>query len=306
MSRKRQLQGYYWEENKLIGNLGDALVPILIKALGYTMVSKTTTSAVLLNPQRCLLVIGSLLTEYDLQQITGPVDVWGCGWKGVRPSQEMLERLQIYAVRGPLTVSGLGLCPDTPLGDPALLLPRLTKLRMAAHGHTILVPHYHRAWLMPVSQRRLLTGCDKVVSPLVVQRQRLGQPGWIRKMRELNSVWRRLGIQPHTTWGAVKQIAGASFVLTGSLHGAIIAQAYGIPWAAYDDGYVDAPPKWQDWAAYLGIRIEFVTTLAAGQQWWQKAGRQGKVRDLDALLAAFPYPLPKTLLPSAKDGDENA
>jgi hypothetical protein len=91
----------------------------------------------------------------------------------------------------------------------------------------------------------------------------------------------QLGPYPHRTWEAVVRIAGAEFVLTGSLHGAILAQAYGIPWAAYDDGYVDAPPKWNDWAAYLGIRIEFIETLSEGRQWWATEGRRGRVQDLD-------------------------
>jgi len=99
-------------------------------------------------------------------------------------------------------------------------------------------------------------------------------------------------VQLRTTWRAVERIAGAAFVLTGSLHGAILAQAYGVPWAAYDDGYIDAPAKWQDWAAYLGVRLAFVADLAAGQQWWQSEGNRGALRDLEPLLAAFPYPQP--------------
>lgn len=295
MKAPPQLRGYYWEEHRLIGNLGDALVPILIGALGYDLVAQTAAGAAPLNPDRCLLVIGSLLTEYDLRQIGGPIEIWGCGWKGICPPPALLAKLRVHAVRGPHTVAGLGLPADTPLGDPALLLPRLTKLRMAPHGRTIVVPHYHRAQRMAVQQRRHLTGCDEVVSPLVFQAQALGRRGWGRQALGMSKAWLRLGVQTFTPWGAVERIAGATFVLTGSLHGAILAQAYGVPWAAYDDGYVDAPPKWLDWAAYLGITIAFVTTLAAGRQWWQAEGQRGAVRDLPSLLHAFPYPLPTHL-----------
>jgi hypothetical protein len=99
----------------------------------------------------------------------------------------------------------------------------------------------------------------------------------------------KLGIPIYSGRPAINVIAGADFVLTGSLHGAILAQAYGIPWAAYDDGYVDVPAKWLDWAAYLGIRIQFVDSLRQGQQWWLAKGRHGRVRELDSLLQAFPY-----------------
>jgi hypothetical protein len=79
------------------------------------------------------------------------------------------------------------------------------------------------------------------------------------------------------------------FVLTGSLHGAILAQAYGVPWAAYDDGYVDVPEKWYDWADYLRIRIAFVSDLRTGLDWWRATGHCGQLRDTAPLLAAFPY-----------------
>jgi hypothetical protein len=93
----------------------------------------------------------------------------------------------------------------------------------------------------------------------------------------------------HTVWGLVDQIAGASFILAGSLHAAILAQAYGVPWAAYFDGYVDAPPKWLDWGDYLGIKINFVRDLEEGREWWAEVGRHGRVRDLVPLVKAFPY-----------------
>jgi hypothetical protein len=90
-------------------------------------------------------------------------------------------------------------------------------------------------------------------------------------------------------WDTVHRIAGASFVLTGSLHGAIIAQAYGVPWAAFDDGCIDTPVKWRDWAEYLGISMAFTPTLEAGRHWWTQEGRRGRIRDLVPLLASFPY-----------------
>lgn len=289
MKASPQLRSYYWRENHLLGNLGDALVPLLLQGLGYTPVSLRTAGSAVQNPHRGLLVIGSLLTDQDLAGINMAVEVWGCGWKGSPLSPQRQQQITVHAVRGPHTVAGLGLPADTPLGDPALLLPRLTKLRMAPHGHTIVVPHYHRARLMAVQQRRHLTGCDEVVSPLVFQAQGLGRRGWGRQALGMSKAWLRLGVRTFTPWTAVERITGATFVLTGSLHGAILAQAYGIPWAAYDDGYIDAPAKWRDWAAYLGIDIAYVSDLQAGCQWWHTVGRYGQLQDTAPLLAAFPY-----------------
>jgi hypothetical protein len=125
---------------------------------------------------------------------------------------------------------------------------------------------------------------------MVIQPQGIDNPGWPRQLLGLVRTWLGTGIQPRLVWSAVECIAGADFVLTVSLNGAILAQAYGVPWAAYDDGYIDAPPKWYDWAAYLGVNLEFVTNLAQGERWWARSGCHGGVRDLAPLLAAFPYP----------------
>ncbi len=291
MRPRPQLRVCYWRENQLIGNLGDALGPILLHLLGYDSVSRKTTSPLVQNPRRCLIVIGSLLTELDLGSLPVSLDVWGCGWKGVCPPSAALAKLRIHAVRGPHTVAGLGLPANTPMGDPALLLPHLAPRTIQAHNLTLVVPHIQRMGLMSTGKRRRLTGCDELLSTQVIQAHQVGQPGWQRQVLSLGKAWLRLGVRPYQPWGAVERIAGASFVLTGSLHGAILAQTYGVPWAAYDDGYINVPAKWLDWAAYLGIRLSFVKSLIEGERWWQLEGRHGAVRDLQPLLDAFPYPL---------------
>lgn len=294
MKAQPQLSGYYWREHALIGNLGDALTPLLLQGLGYNLVSQSATGARLHNPGRCLLVIGSLLAESNLAVLQSPADVWGCGWRGVCLPAPVRDRLRIYAVRGPQTAAGLGLPATIPLGDPALLLPKLAPRPIAQHGRSVVVPHLHRTHCLAARARCRLTGCDEMVATQVFQRQGIGQAGWRRQALVLGKLWLRQGVRLYTTWSAIERIAGARFVLTGSLHGAILAQAYGVPWAAYDDGYIDVPSKWTDWAAYLGVQIQFVTTLAAGQQWWQSTGQWGVVRDLNQLLAAFPYPVVTT------------
>lgn len=295
-----QLQCYYWRYGSPAGNLGDALVPVLLAKLGYGIAAPGNKAVPVVNSGRCLTVIGSLLEPQHLSHIAGvyqstslpdPIDVWGCGWKGVVLPPEELRRLRIYAVRGPHTAAALGLPANTPLGDPALLLPYLALGVPPTHGRTLVVPHWHRRNLMPAPQRCRLAGCDELVSTYVIQRHAVWQRSSLRTGLGLVKRWLLLGIPPATPLAAVKRIAGAAFVLTGSLHGAILAQAYGVPWAAYDDGYVDAPAKWLDWAAYLGVRIEFVTSLAEGRAWWQAEGRRGALRDLSPLIESFPYGL---------------
>lgn len=288
---KPRVRCHYWGEGRPLVNLGDALVPVLLDALGFTAVPRTAADRDVINPGRCLLVIGSLLTQRDLQQINYPVDVWGCGWKGVQQLPQGNEDVRFFAVRGPHTLSRLQLPATTPQGDPALLLPVLHAMDISPHGRSVLIPHCSRLHLAPARQRLAATGCDELLSPMVLR-----PPAWrpllgtlLHTLRQLAVRRWRYGIRSHGLWHSVQRLAGARFVLTGSLHGAILAQAFGVPWACYADGYLDAAAKWNDWGAWLGIDIEVVTTLAAGERWWQACGRHGQVRDLGPLLRAFPY-----------------
>lgn len=275
-----------------IHNLGDALVPRLLRALGFRCVPRSAADAAVLNPGRCLLVIGSLLTSADLRRIAGPIDVWGCGWKGREAFEGFEGDLTFHAVRGPLTAAGL--CPgvDVALGDPALLLPHLCPRPRRPHGRTLLLPHLDRVESPMARRWAAAAGCDEVRSPYVhaaFERDTLRRvpPGMV--LRDLRR-WlrlRRAGV--HSLWDTVDRIAGASFVLTGSLHGAILAQAYGVPWAAYTDGCVDSPSKWRDWGAYLGVPISFGRSLDEGRDWWHTHGQAARIRDLAPLVRSFPY-----------------
>jgi hypothetical protein len=272
-------------------NLGDFLVPSLINALGYSCALSQTNDSVVINPGRCLTVVGSLLTRHEIARIGYPLDVWGCGWRGKELSPTGQEDVRFFAVRGPQTAAGLHLSSQIALGDPALLLPHLVPLDVAPHGRTVVIPHFSRLSAMSESQRRLKTGCDEVLSPMVLRSPR-DKTLWRCSLKTaVGLLHRRIryGIQIHSLWSALRRIAGADFVLTGSLHGAILSQTFGVPWAAYHDGYVDTPPKWTDWAAYLGIDIELVQTLRDGRNWWRQSGYRGRVRDLEPLLKSFPY-----------------
>lgn len=280
---------YYWLENGVVKNLGDYLAAIVLDALGYRCVNRAYPDSQVLNPGHCLLSVGSVLWDRTFEQMAGPVDVWGSGWRGTPLSPAARARARFYAVRGPRTVAGLGLAADTPLGDPALLLPQLKQDKIERHNRTLVMPHFYRSDQMPARRRCFLTGCNEFLSMRVIGVPTPGRRISPRRLPGMVSAWARLGTPIRSAWQTINRIAGADFVLTGSLHGAILAQAYGVPWAAYDDGYVDVPEKWCDWADYLGVHITFASDLKAGMNWWQREGRRGQLRDMGLLLAAFPY-----------------
>lgn len=290
MNANLKVRCSYWLENALVKNLGDYLGILVLEAMGYRAVGRNDSASDVVNPGRCLLPIGSVLSEETFEGITEPVDIWGCGWRGAVLSPAVMARVRFYAVRGPRTAAGLGLPETIPLGDPALLLPHLRKRTIKHHGRTLVVPHFFRVAQIHASQRCRLTGCDELLATWILGVPLSGQRVSLQRLRRMIRSWLQLDIPVRTAWQAIDRIAGADFVLTSSLHGAMLAQAYGAPWAAYDDGVVRLPEKWHDWADYLGIRMAFVPDLKAGRAWWNAEGRHGTIRKTRTLLEAFPYP----------------
>lgn len=285
------IRTYHWLQSAVVQNLGDFIGTLVLKKMGFQAVTRHARHVHTINPGHCLLPIGSVLYDRTFEIITEPVDVWGCGWRGIPLQPRFATRITFHAVRGPQTVAGLGLPPDTPLGDPALLLPRLSSVAPKQHGRTVVMPHYFRTDAVTARQRCLSTGCDLLVPARIIASPAPGTRPSLRSIWKMVKARLTLDIPICSAAQAIDAVAGAAFVLTGSLHGAILAQAYGIPWAAHDDGYVDVPAKWLDWAAYLGIHLRFVENLNEGQHWWQAEGRHGQVGELDSLLRAFPYPV---------------
>jgi succinoglycan biosynthesis protein ExoV len=54
----------------------------------------------------------------------------------------------------------------------------------------------------------------------------------------------------------IAALAGASLVLTESLHGAILADAFGVPWRGFAVSRNFSTAKWADWSASLGIAAD--------------------------------------------------
>ncbi len=94
------LNCHYWGQDAFVLNLGDALVPLILRAFGHDCTRGSEAAA---NAGRTLLVIGSLLDDADLDRIAGPIDVWGCGWRGGSVSDRNLDRVTFHgcAVRSP-------------------------------------------------------------------------------------------------------------------------------------------------------------------------------------------------------------
>jgi hypothetical protein len=233
----------YWRQDipREKQNFGDYLTELLLDRLFVNPVF----------PADAYHLLGSVISQHwiehslwSVEADAGLVAFWLCGLRdaqGLAP--EAKDRARFFGVRGPLTRDALGLAQDTVLGDPGLLVPIIYPVRRpsVARG-SLCIPHFND----PISDEAALatTGAESVARPAI----RGGEKSLLKMIRT---------------------IAQSGFVLSGALHGAILACAYNVPFAFLDTGFVDIPFKWQDFAAAVGITCEFVRTVEEGQRWYQ-------------------------------------
>jgi hypothetical protein len=255
---------YYFIKGATEQNFGDYLPEMFCKAF-------------FLHPRVDLEVyrlVGSVITEQWIKRdlrlrngvVSGRIGYWGCGMRDGSPiSPALLAHCLFFGVRGPATRDALGLPADTVLGDPGLLAPLFheTKPHPETAGRSICVRHVHDTR----SDAELLeiAGTDLIVSPIIESSE--------AALREI-----------------IDKIASAEFVLTASLHAAIIACAYGTPFCFWDNGHVDIPFKWQDFAGSAGFEARFAGTLDEGRRLFEDSYRPHiAIPPLSGILDVAPF-----------------
>ncbi|MEE4454459.1 polysaccharide pyruvyl transferase family protein [Novosphingobium resinovorum] len=138
--------------------------------------------------------------------------------------------VEFHCVRGPVTARVLGVDPDRALTDGAILttaIDRYRALPQECRERTVVVPHY----------------------------ETIAFPGWEEAVRMAGFDL----VDPRTAPEAViRKVSGSRLVLTESLHGAILADAFGVPWRAFGVSRNFSTAKWADWTGSLGMRAQVV------------------------------------------------
>jgi succinoglycan biosynthesis protein ExoV len=166
-------------------------------------------------------IIGMVGTDCD------PLHVFSSGAGYLTVDQRMTARCRFWCVRGPLTADLLGLDADIALTDGAILTPAILPAP-ERRPDIVVVPHWETV-LADKSLNKWETACALAGMTLVTPIQ----------APEL----------------AIPRIAGASLVLTESLHGAIIADTYGVPWIAFATSANFSVFKWMDWTRSVGVPL---------------------------------------------------
>jgi succinoglycan biosynthesis protein ExoV len=146
----------------------------------------------------------------------------GAGYQAIETWR--IER-RIWCVRGPLTARLLGVEPDVALTDGAILALDVLDGSSAdsSNGQTVgVVPHW----------------------------ESLHFPGW---QEACDTAGFRLITPVDTPANVHAAIGSVSLVLTESLHGAILADAMGIPWVPFITTRNVSALKWVDWCLSVGV-----------------------------------------------------
>ncbi len=215
---------YHWQPRDGRRNFGDHLSRVIVTAAAA---ERGLTLEDEVPAARRLLAIGSVL--HDARD--GDT-IWGSGVNGkIALDQITARRLDVRAVRGPKTAAVLrerGMNVPDVFGDPALLVPHFFGARFPVRPERdyIIVPNLHD---LP-----LIADQDRLVSPLW---------GWNR---------------------CVAAIVSARLVIASSLHGLILADAFGVPARFLRLSETEATFKYDDYAQGTGrASLPFVTSVEA-------------------------------------------
>jgi pyruvyltransferase len=247
-------------------NWGDAINPALVEFIGGGRVQSVDIDARALlplprEPQADTLyaVVGSIVHHADCQTI-----IWGAGFQspGISPKQAPKG---VRAVRGPLTAAELrkqGIdCPDV-YGDPVLLLPRYYRPEGRKRYRLGIIPHFSDQ-----ADGKMLryAGTDEV------------------KVIDI-----RGGL-----WSTINLVCECEHIVSTSLHGLILADAYGIPnaWAKLGDDIPGGTFKFNDYYRAIGVGDSLPTASLTEtvDELCRKALKREVALDLDRLLRACPF-----------------
>jgi hypothetical protein len=212
---------------------------------------------------------------------SGHIAFWCCGMRTNVPLEPKVRAMCLFfGARGPLTRDLLGLPENTVLGDPGLLAPLFHAPSKVPEyeNRVVCIPHIQD--VKPDAELLKMSGADLVLRP-------------------------EIGATENELRQILNKIASSSFVLTGALHAAIIACAYGRPFAFWDNGHLDIPFKWQDFASSVNIPCNFVKNVAEGRKAYADSiGPQLRIPPLSPILETCPFFIrPSALLRSlAHDG----
>ena len=237
---------YEWFPTSGFRNFGDAMGEIVIESMPKFVEHQNNM----------YFPIGSVIEGEYIHKAEGynlkPVFI-GCGWLGKELDPRLMKKAEFIGVRGPQTQSALeraGIFGVQVTGDSAYKALKYLKIEPNNNGKTIFVPHISE--FDAITSKKLTLGADQIISPKVRGK--------------------------FDTIETIKKISRANFVLAGSMHAAITAHYFGIPFAPVSalittGNFETLAAKWLDWFASIGVpaySVRAVKNIQDGKIWWNR------------------------------------
>lgn len=272
----------YWDGEP---NFGDMIGPYLIsKITGYPVINIIDTT------ESGFITVGSIMHHVNRKGMV----VWGSGL--IEQPTDQLMRLikkfepEVLSVRGKETATllekaGVKVSDVNALGDPALIMPMFYKPDIERDRNEVAVcPHY--------THKSSFIDCFSGGDGLVI----------VDVQRDLECV--------------IDDIVSAKVCISTSLHGIIIAQAYGVPWVwleVMDNNLRGNDFKFKDFFSTLNAcqvtRVRITLNELAGLDLHHiasKASLPDKLYNEDLILGVLKAKLAKESLISSRVSDTEA
>lgn len=207
------MRPYHWESHH--GNFGDDLNLWLWDYLlpGFREVHEQTL----------LVGVGTVLNPVLLPAGVHKLVVGSGYGYGTPPDIADSQEWDVRCVRGPLTAKRLGLPPAMGIVDPAVLITEMPEFRN--------LPKLHKKTFIPHWESAEFGMWQSVCEPAGLT--------YLDPRGEAKSV--------------IAHIAQSELIIAESMHGAILADAFRVPWIAVTTSGSINDFKWNDWAASVGV-----------------------------------------------------
>ena len=170
-----------------------------------------------------LVGVGTVLNT-EILPAEGRKLVIGSGFGyGSLPDMRDGSQWDIRSVRGPLTAEKAGLPPEMGIVDPAVLVTEMPEFQnVSKNGKRTFIPHWESAAVGLWPEICKTVGLS-----------------YLDPRGEAKAV--------------IREIAASELIVAESMHGAILADAFRVPWIAVSSSRSINSFKWNDWARSLGV-----------------------------------------------------
>ena len=177
------------------------------------------------DPETVFVGFGTLLNNLLPQRVSPAKKVLifstGAGYE--RKLKYIPSHFKIYSVRGPYSTQVLNLSPTLAITDAAILVKQCWKYGQFSRDQVSFMPHIDHATIVGEKLKKL---CEEI------------------NIQYINPAEKNLEL-------IFNQIDHSQILFTEAMHGAIVADAFRVPWVPVCSGARILPFKWQDWCASI-------------------------------------------------------